>query len=75
MPDTNYIIQGETLTDIADAIRNKKGSNNLIDAADMATEIDSIPTGSSIPTPCIELADYEYASGLGNGTYLPTILV
>ena len=75
MPDTNYIIQGETLTDIADAIRNKKGSNNLIDAADMATEIDSIPTGSSIPTPCIELADYEYASGLGNGTYLPTKLV
>ena len=75
MPDTNYIIQGETLTDIADAIRNKKGSNNLIDAADMATEIDSIPTGSSIPTPSIELTDYKLATGIGNGTYLPRKMI
>lgn len=42
---SNYLIQGQTLTDIADAIRSKTGSSSPISGADMATEIENIPTG------------------------------
>ena len=42
-------INESTLTDIADAIRAKTGDSALIDPADMADEIESIPTGGSDP--------------------------
>lgn len=38
-------IQESTLTSIADSIRSKKGTTDLIDPANMATEIASITTG------------------------------
>lgn len=41
----NYMIEGQTLTDIADAIRAKTGSSDPITGANMATEIGNIPTG------------------------------
>ena len=43
----NYLIQDSTLTDIADAIRGKTGSQATIDVADFATEISNIPSGGS----------------------------
>ena len=42
---SNYMIEGQTLTDIADAIRAKTGSSDPITGANMATEIENIPTG------------------------------
>lgn len=39
-----YLIQDTTLTEIAEAIRNKINDNEKIDAADMAEKIDSITT-------------------------------
>ena len=44
----NYMIEGQTLTDIADAIRAKTGSSDPITGANMASEIENIPTGSTI---------------------------
>ena len=41
-----YSIEDTTLTNIADAIRAKKGSNSPIMAADFAAEISEIQTGS-----------------------------
>jgi hypothetical protein len=45
-----YLIQEETLTDIADAIREKKDSTDSIAVKDMATEIESIEAGGGIDT-------------------------
>lgn len=46
----NYIIEGETLTSIADAIRVKKGTSDPVKVADFAGEISSIETtGTTIP--------------------------
>lgn len=44
---SEYIIQGETLTGIADAIRAKTGSSDPIQVRDMATQISSITGGGS----------------------------
>ena len=41
----NYMIEGQTLTDIADAIRAKTGSSDPITGANMASEIENIPSG------------------------------
>lgn len=41
-----YIIQGETLTAIADAVRGKTGSTDAMSPMQMATAIDGISTGS-----------------------------
>lgn len=43
-----YIISGETLTDIADAIRNKTGREDMLSPVDMPKEIESI-AGTDIP--------------------------
>lgn len=43
----NYIIQNNTLKDIADAIREKTGSSEKLSPSDMATEIGKITVGSS----------------------------
>jgi len=48
---SNYLIQDSTLTDIADAIRGKTGSQATIDVADFATEITNIPSGGSTEEP------------------------
>lgn len=39
---TDYLIKGETLTDIANAIRSKTGGTDDIKAKDMASSIQSI---------------------------------
>lgn len=44
---SEYIIQSETLTGIADAIRAKTGSSDPIQVSDMATQISSITGGGS----------------------------
>lgn len=41
-----YRIHGDTLTDIADAIREKKGTEEPISVSDFSSEILSIPSGS-----------------------------
>jgi len=41
-----YIIQGDTLTGIANAIRSKTGSSSAISVANMASAINDISTGS-----------------------------
>ena len=40
-----WLIQSQTLVDIADAIRAKTGSSATIQVSDLATEITNIPTG------------------------------
>ena len=47
---SEYIIQGSTLTDISDAIREKLGISYEISPKEMANYIRSIPT----PTPVSE---------------------
>lgn len=56
----NYKIQGSTLTEIADSIRNKTGETGSMTAAEMSGKIDSIPTGIT-PSGTIEIDE--------NGTY------
>lgn len=55
---SEYIIQEETLTDIADAIRSKTGESNIINTMEMAEKIRSISGGSEL----IELTKSEYDS-------------
>lgn len=43
--DKDYLIKRETLDNIANAIRDKKGTTELIKAEDMASEIASISSG------------------------------
>lgn len=45
-----YIIQGDTLTGIADAIRSKAGTSGTIDVSNMASAISNIETGSKVKT-------------------------
>ena len=42
---SEYLIQGATLTSIADAIRAKTGSEESISVSDMAAEIEALPSG------------------------------
>lgn len=61
---TEYLIKTETLTDIANAIRERRGFTYQIPAVAFADEIRSIESETSSPT-CIDLAATE------NGQYLP----
>lgn len=61
---TEYLIRTETLTDIANAIRELRGFSYQIPAVAFADEIRSIESETSSPT-CIDLAATE------NGQYLP----
>ena len=45
MPNTNYLIQGTTLSGIADAIRSKSGGSDPIAVEDFADDIGDIQTG------------------------------
>ena len=64
---SNYIIQGETLTDIADAIRAKTGSNESITAADMADAITAIPSGGSGEFPTVSVGNGQQYAFAGAG--------
>ena len=46
---SEYLIQGETLTCIADAIRSKTGSADAIAVGEMAGAIDGLKTGGGFP--------------------------
>lgn len=45
MKNDTYLIKEETLTDIADAIREKKQSEDTIAVSDFADEIENLPSG------------------------------
>lgn len=60
---TAYLINDDTLTDIADAIRTKTGGSSSITPLNMPTEILSIPSGGS---PVLD-----QLSVTANGTYTP----
>lgn len=51
---------GNFLTDVADAIRTKKGSEELIAAADFDTEIENLPSGGGIEAPFNDVNFYDY---------------
>lgn len=51
----SYIIQSQTLTDIADAIRNKAGSSSSLTPLEMPNAIANISSGISINTITIEI--------------------
>lgn len=68
-----YLIQDNTLTNIANSIRAKTGSTSAISVSDMATQIDSISSGGNdelisfiegttsdliIPNGCTKIRDY-----------------
>ena len=55
-----YMIQGETLTAIADAIRGKTGGTSPIDANQMAAEISNISAGGGLPAGISALASGTY---------------
>lgn len=55
-----YVINKSTLEGIGNAIRNKKGTSDLIPVSDLASEIASIPSGIT-PTGQIEITE--------NGTF------
>lgn len=62
---SEYLIQGETLTGIADAIRAKTGSSDAITVGEMATAIGSITSGgSSAPVAEKEVNFYDYDGAL-----------
>ena len=68
----DYMIKEKTLTDIADAIREKKGSSSSIAAKDMADEILTIPTGGGV-TASVDLFlsnnEFIYRSGISGTNY------
>ena len=53
-----YLIQGSTLTDIADAIREKTGDSALMTPAEMVEAIEEISGGSSPTYEWKKLAEY-----------------
>lgn len=54
---SEYIIESQTLTDIADAIRGKTGSSSTLTPLEMPNAIANIPSGSSINTTTIEIGE------------------
>lgn len=57
--DDVYLIRGETLSDIADAIRDKTGGTDEIAAGDFAEEIGEIETGGGLPEKGLVFEDYD----------------
>lgn len=54
---SEYIIESQTLTDIADAIRSKAGSSSTLTPLQMPNAIANIPSGSSVNTITIEIGE------------------
>ena len=54
---SSYIIQSQTLSDIADAIRNKADSSSTLTPLEMPNAIANIPSGSSVNTITIEIGE------------------
>lgn len=50
---------GNFLTDVADAIRTKKGSEEPIAAADFDTEIENLPSGGAVTEKDVNFYDYD----------------
>lgn len=59
---SSYIIQSQTLTDIADAIRNKAGSSSSLTPLEMPNAIANISSGMSINTITIEIGTNSVAN-------------
>lgn len=57
----NVLVQDSSLSDIADAIREKNGTQNTYKPGQMAAAIEAIPTGGITPSGTIEVTS--------NGTY------
>lgn len=68
MADDYYLIKGSTLTDMADAIREKDGTTETISASDMATRIQAIETAGKT----VECKSYLTDSELSFITINPT---
>ena len=62
---SDYLIDGSTLEDIADAIRSKTGGSSLIDPEDMPTEIASISGGGGGSLPSV-------ISKIDGGSFTPS---
>lgn len=65
---SKYLIEQETLTDIADAIREKTGGTDEIRAEDFADEISEIETGGDIPPEYVIPSGTKQISITANGT-------
>lgn len=50
---------GHFLTDVADAIRGKKGTSETITASDFDTEITNLPSGGDTPTKGVILSEWD----------------
>lgn len=61
---SEYIIESQTLTDIADAIRGKTGSSSTLTPLQMPSAIANIPSGSSVNTITIEIGENSVTQGL-----------
>ena len=83
MPDTNYIVSGSDLTDIADSIRSKTGGSDPLEFPEGFTDaIDGISTlANDTATATATAADIKYgksAYAKGSrivGTYQPTATI
>ena len=63
------LIQESTLTDIANAIREKKGTTDALDPANFATEISSIASGGGeIPSEYLTYRGVDCSYMFMNGT-------
>lgn len=62
------LIQESTLTDIANAIREKKGTTDALDPANFATEISSIASGGEIPSEYLTYRGVDCSYMFMNGT-------
>ena len=71
---TQYLISDTTLTNIANAIRTKKGTSALIDPADMATEIASISGGGGTINNLNVTSNGTYTASGGVDGYSPVVV-
>lgn len=65
---TTYLIDGDTLTDIANSIRGKTGGSSPIAVPNMSTAIDNIPSGG-LPDEQLEV-EFDFRDNYTNGRYV-----
>jgi hypothetical protein len=61
---------GHFLTDVADAIREKKGTSETITASDFDTEIENLPSGGDLSDYFLNTIEYSSASRPGYSTLI-----